>query len=98
MRFSLTLAVAFGTVAGLAGLAQAADLPGRDRQVGTRFVAPLRKRVSVVVDQLSLANGCPDDPRCIAPRVLPIVGFGDARERVYESVAIPVDPRFANRY
>lgn len=82
--------------------APAADLAVRRETVRTRTVErlpPRAKRVAVVVDDLFLrSGGCPRNSRCIAPRILPIEGFGNARVAAYRQILVPVDPRFADRY
>lgn len=86
-RFGVALIV---VACGLATGTHAADL--RDA-VEVRDDA----RVAVVVDELFLSRRrCQRDPDCIAPRVLPILDGG--RRGTYVSVAIPVDPRFVDRY
>ena len=88
VRFGAALAF---VAAVLATNARAADLRGA---VEVRDDAP---RIGVVVDELFLLRRrCQRDPDCIAPRVLPIIDGG--RRGTYVSVAIPVDPRFVDRY
>lgn len=90
MSVRLGAALAFVAVV-LTTNARAADLRGA---VEVHDDAP---RVGVVVDELFLLRRrCQRDPDCIAPRVLPIIDGG--RRGTYVSVAIPIDPRFVDRY
>ncbi len=87
----LALACSVGAVA-------AADMPYRERAAAGP-VAVERPGVRVVVDDLFLrSDGCPRNPDCIAPRILPVVGHGAARAKTYVEITVPVDPRFSNRY
>lgn len=91
MGFRFGMALGIGACL-MATNARAADLrdTGDVRDNGTA-------RVEVVVDELFLLRRrCERDPDCIAPRVLPILEGG--RRGTYVSVAIPVDPRFMDRY
>jgi len=96
MRAGLLSLTVLGILAAVPSAA--ADLGVRETMV--RRVDPAAgKSVRVVVDDLFLRSRfCPESPNCVAPRVLPIVGHGAVRERVYTTIAIPVDPRFAHRY
>lgn len=88
-RFGMALGL--GTCL-LATTGSAADL--RESVVATGNGVP---RIEVTVDELFLLRQrCQRDPDCIAPRVLPILE--GARRSTYVSVAIPIDPRFIDRY
>lgn len=94
MRLGFSLLTALALVA-TATQAVAADVAIRERTRATAR-AP---GVTVVVDELFLrSGGCPRNPNCIAPRILPVVGNFQARAVALTPITVPVDPRFAHQY
>ncbi len=79
-RFGTAICLLALAMVGATGAARAADYAERPR-------------VAVTVDELFLrAGGCPRNPNCIAPRVLPITGR-DARGEGLATITVPAPPQ-----
>ena len=84
-------------VIGIGACLLAANVSAADLRASAEAFDNGASRLEVVVDELFLLRRrCQRDPDCIAPRVLPIIP--DGRRSTYVSVAIPIDPRFVDRY